>query len=394
MRPWRRALLVAQCSVCLAGAAAVLAQVRGPEAVSPDALQAAIDQLGNLDFPVRMEASRLVRRTPGEQAVPALTDAVAGHDDGYVRFRALVLLTGFNDPRTRDVVRGLLDDPNNRVREVAYAWYEHNPEPGMVSPLLVANEREEDDFLRPVLFRALSSHGSDPRVRDTLLPAVKSGQDFFRSAVIEALGDYRAAYAVSEIIDVANLDGPLQDDAAIALGRIGDERALGALAALQRTAPQENQPAVAAAICLLGVNCDGHETYVGDTLRFAAENPGFQALVRGSALAASVLASRGSDAMLQALFDVGGPSDDPVRAPVALATATAAIRNTPLALAVLEGRADRDSAIALLADGFDMLEEDFEEERFFVSVRAAYWRAEEDSVAREVTRLLIERLEF
>jgi hypothetical protein len=151
---------------------------------------------------------------------------------------------------------------------------------------------------------------------------------------------------------------------------------------------------VAAAICLLGVNCDGHEKYVGDTLRFAAENPGFQELVRGSALAASVLASRGSDAMLQALFDVGGPSDDPVRAPVALATATAAIRNAPLALAVLEGRADRDSAIALLADGFDMLEEDFEEERFFVSVRAAYWRAEEDSVAREVTQQLIERLEF
>ena len=382
------------CALLLGGVAFLHGQERGPQSVSAAQLQAAIDQLGNLDFPTRMNASRTVRRAPAQQVVPALTEAVSGHDDGYVRFRALVLLTGFGDPRARDVVRGLLDDPNNRVREVAYAWYEHNPEPGMVGPLIQANEREGDDFLRPVLFRALAAHGSDPRVRDTLLPAVKSGQDFFRSAVIEALGDYRAAYAVSELIDVANLDGPLQDDAVMALGGIGDRRALETLAALQRTVPRERQPAVAAAICLLGVNCDAHETFVADSLRFAAGNPGFQELVRASATAAAALASRGSRDMFQVLFDVGGPSVDPVRAPVALATATVAIRNTPLALSVLEQRTDRDAAIALLADGFDMLEEDFDEERFFVAVRSAYWRAEDGSAARQLTQQLIERLEF
>ena len=31
--------------------------------------------------------------------------AVAEHADGYVRYRALVLLTGFNDPRTKDAMR-------------------------------------------------------------------------------------------------------------------------------------------------------------------------------------------------------------------------------------------------------------------------------------------------
>ena len=56
-------------------------------------------------------------------------EAAAGHADGYVRFRALVLLSGFNDPRARDVMSTSLDDPNDRLRAVAYAYFEHNPEP-------------------------------------------------------------------------------------------------------------------------------------------------------------------------------------------------------------------------------------------------------------------------
>ena len=45
----------------------------------------------------------------------------------------------------------------------------------------------------------------------------------------------------------------------LALGKIGDKRALAVLAALQRTAPKTSQPAIAAAICLLGVNCESHQ---------------------------------------------------------------------------------------------------------------------------------------
>ena len=78
------------------------------------------------------------------------------------------------------------------------------------------------------------------RVRRPRSPALRrcAGEDFFRSAVIEALGDYKATYALDAITAVAKLDGPLQDDAALALGKIGDKRALETLAALQRTAPQ------------------------------------------------------------------------------------------------------------------------------------------------------------
>jgi HEAT repeat protein len=382
-------------SLTLAISSVAIAQERGPQAVSAKELQAAIDQLGNLDFPIRMNASRTIRRAPAAQAIPALTKAVEEHKDGYVRFRALVLLTGFNDPRTGDIVRGLLTDPNNRLREVSYAWFEHNPSPAMIPQLSQLLEKEQDEFLRPAIIRALAAHGADPRVQKILLPDVKRGQDFFRGAVIEALGEYRASYAVTDIADVAKLDGPLQDDAAIALGRIGDKRALATLAGLQRTAQRDTQPAVAAGICLLGVNCPVHEKFLAETLRFASANIGWQELLRGTAAAVAALGSRGNATALQLLFDVGVPSENQaVRGPLALAAATVAIRSTPLLLKVLEEYDSRAGAVELLAEGFDQLEEDFDEERFFATVRRGYWQAAEGTPSRTVAEVLVQKLEF
>lgn len=372
-----------------------IGQERGPQAVSAKELQTAIDQLGNLDFPIRMNASRTIRRAPASQAVPALTKAVSDHTDGYVRFRALVLLTGFNDPRTADIVRGLLTDPNNRLREVSYAWFEHNPNPVMIPQLSQLLEKEQDEFLRPAIIRALAAHGADPRVQKILLPDVKRGQDFFRSAVIEALGEYKAAYAVTDIAEVAKLDGPLQDDAAIALGRIGDKRALETLAGLQRTAQRDTQPSVAAAICLLNVNCPVHLKFLAETLRFASGNIGWQELLRGTAAAVAALGSRGNASALQLLFDVGVPSENQaVRGPLALAAATVAIRSTPMLLKLLEDYDNRAGAVELLAEGFDQLEEDFDEERFFATVRRGYWQATEGTPSRTVAEVLVQKLEF
>src|SRR5712691_12529573 len=73
-----------------------------PQNVTAAQLQAAIGKLGDLDYATRTTASRAVRRTASAQAVPALLQAVTDQGDGYVRYRALVLLTGFNDPRTKD----------------------------------------------------------------------------------------------------------------------------------------------------------------------------------------------------------------------------------------------------------------------------------------------------
>lgn len=391
----RHSLIVGIAVMLLTGAArTTLGQERGPQPLPADAIQSSINALGNLDFPVRVKASRALRRAPAEAVVPALIKAVEGHKDQFVRFRALVLLLGFNDSRTADVVRQTLADPNDRLRTVAYMYYEHHPSARVIPALLDALEREESEFVRPALIRALAAQGADPRVRDTLLVEVGRGQDFFRSAVIEALGDYRATYAIEPLMGIARLSGPLQVDAVIALGKLRDRRAMEILASLQRSAPRESQPTIAASICLLGINCDSHIPFLLETLRFAERNAGFQELLRNTVTALVALANAGDKQALNAIFEIGSSSVDPPRAPLALGAGTIAIRNTPLMLSFFETYANRDAAIDLIAEGFDMLEEDYEEERFFVAVRRGYWQAAEDSATRRVGQALIEKLEF
>jgi HEAT repeat protein len=389
----------------------LLAQEPGaPQAIPPGQLHAAIDKLGDLDYMTRTNAARTIRRTPSSQAVPALLQAVAEHADGYVRYRALVLLSGFGDPRTQDAVRESLNSPNDRLRATAYAFYEHNPDVQTVPVFLAALDKEEAEFVRPALLRALASLAqalADPararraspgdrrRVEQALIRDTGRGKDFFRSAVIEALGDFKAGYAVDVLTAIAKLDGPLQDDSAIALGKIGDKRALETLAGLQATAPRTSQPAIATAICLLGVNCSSHETYVAETLAFADKNLGFQELLRHAAAGLGALGVAGHGEAVQSLFDVGITAmDDATRAPVALAIGAVALRNTPLMLTIIEKRPNRETALALLAEGFDMLEEDLDKERFFAFVRHSYWDAPAGSPARALMQMLIGGLDF
>jgi HEAT repeat protein len=369
-------------------------QERGPQTMSAEDVHAAIDSLGNLDFPIRMNASRSLRRAPPAVVTPALIRAVESHKDQYVRFRALVLLTAFNDSRTAELMREIVTNVNDRLRTVAYMYYEHHPSAAMLPALLKALNREDSEFVRPALVRALAAQASDPRVRETLLVEVGRGQDFFRSAVIDALGDYRAAYAVEPLMAIARLSGPLQSDAVIALGKLKDQRAMETLAALQRTAPREIQPTIAAAICLIGINCEAHVPYLIETLRFANENTGYQELLRNTVSALVALANSGNAQALSALFEVGESAVDPPRAPMALGIATIAVRNAPLMLSHLERHKNVDAAIGLIAEGFDMLEEDYEEENFFAVVRRGYWQASESSATRRVGQSLIDKLEF
>ena len=388
-------------AISLASAAAVNSQVptansQSPKsnAQSPASLKASIDSLGKFDAATRTTAAKAVRRTEPAQAVPALIEAASSHTDGYVRFRALVLLSGFNDPRARDVMAASLDEPNDRLRTVAYAYFEHNKERGMSARLLKKLDTEEGEFVRPALTRALAAYGDETPVQTALAALVMRGQDVYRAGVIGALGGYRGGYALAPIIAVAKLDGPLQEDAILALGKIGDKRALETLQGLQKTGSRARQPAVAASICLLGFNCDLHQKYVVDTMRFAAKQIGFQDLLRASSRALAVLAVSGRADAATALIDAGIPARDPARSPIALALGTIALRNTPLAVKLLGARQDTRAAALLLLDAFDMLEEDYEEERFYATVRRSYWQAPVGSTDRKVADALIQVLEF
>src|SRR5262252_10672682 len=162
MRTQRSALVFFLCSflcVLVTARSAHPQEPTSPQFTSAAQLQGAIDKLGSLDYATRTEASQLVRRTVSAQAVPVLLQTVTGHADGYVRYRALVLLTGFNDPRTKDAMRESLASPNDRLRTVALSFFEHNPDPALVPSLLTALENEQAEFVRPALVRALAAVG-------------------------------------------------------------------------------------------------------------------------------------------------------------------------------------------------------------------------------------------
>jgi HEAT repeat protein len=362
--------------------------------VTAEQLDAAIDRLGTLEYAVRAKAAQTVRRAPAPAALAALLRAVDGHADGYVRFRALVLLSGYDDARTHEAMLRAIDDPNDRLREVGYAWLESHPDRALAPQLVKRLATELADFVRPALVRALAALGADPAVQKALVQEAFKGQDFFRSAAIEALGEHRAKYAVGALTEIAQLDGPLRDDAVLALGRIGDERAVATFSALQRTAPREEQPIVAAAICLTGRNCESHRRFLVETLGFATREVGFQELVRGAATGLGALAENGDAAAFQALVESGVASRDPARAPVALAVGRVAVRNPAFVLDALGRLADPEGAILLLRDAFDMLEEDLDEERFYVAVRRAFWQSASDDATRRLANRLISVLEF
>jgi HEAT repeat protein len=371
----------------------VLAAEPGLLASPQSAIDQALSRLVAGDLASRTQAARDIRRAPPEQAIPTLTSAVRSHPDEYVRFRALVLLTGFGDPATARLMREVMTDRNDRLRTVAYQWFEHHPDVGIVPALVAALDREKTEFVRPALTRALAAQ-ADARARAALLPLVLRGEDLFRGAVISALGDFAHQDAVSVITQVAELDGPLQDDALTALGELGNPESRTTLVTVQASAPRESQPTISASLCLIGVDCDAQVAFIRKSLEAALADPGYQALLRGAVHAQTMLALEGKPGALDLLLDAGAPSRDPARAAIALGLGRVALRNPVLVVETLQTRADLPACLDLLLDAFDMLSEDFEEEQFYVAVRQALWSASEGSQARAVASRIIERLEF
>ena len=376
----------------------VLVGVAASAATQPDSklIRASIEQLGDFDFAVRTEASRAIRRAADETAVPILLRVARGHEDSYVQFRAAVLLYGFDDARARAFFEEAFDLGNDRVRAAAYDYFEHEPDPSMVPKLLAALDRETSEFVRPALVRALAAQDESAQVQKRLFRDVDRGEAYFRGAVIEALGDYGAGYAVDALMPIARQDGPLQDDALLALGKIGDDRALGTVRGVQTVASSELQPIVSAAACLMNVDCPSQLPYIIDALGYGAEvaQDGGQELLRSAATALGALAMREHREALDALFDVGATAADTVRAPIALALGTVALRNPEYVVEMLGKRADLDRALLLLRDAFDMLDEDFAEERFYILMRSRYWLSPEGSRAQQIAELAIQILEF
>ena len=365
-----------------------------------DQLHEAIDQLAEFDYAVRVEASRALRRADPDVVHPVLLHAVEHHQDSYVQFRSLVLIYGLDLPNVDKVFSGALNSSNDRVRASAYEYFETFPSPDVGSQLLAALDTETSEFVRPYLVRALAANDDDSSVRERLVQDIHRGQSYFRGAVIEALGDHRALYAVDSLIPLIAEDGPFRDDSLLALGKIGDRRVIQPLRQLQRDSDAKIQPIVSAAACLLDVGCDGQLSYIVDTLRYGIElsNENNQELIRNASIALSVLATDGQQRALDALFELGVNASESVRAPIALALGKVALRNPQIVQNTLVDAASEatmpEAELLLLRDAFDMLDEDFAEERFYVLMRQGYWEGFGSAKARAVAAAVIRVLEF
>ena len=372
-------------------AASLTATARQAAATPPADISKHIDSLSSFDYPVRMNAARMLRRTAPEAVVASLTNAVRAHRDEFVRYRALVLLTSFNDRVTPELMRAMLSDRNDRVREIAYRWFERNPDPQLTSSLLSALNVEQSEFVRPALVRAVAAAGRSDVVQRALIAEISRGFDFFRSAVIDALGDYRATYAVEAIAAVARTDGPLQDDAVLALGRIGDSRGLEAVASLSNP-PRNVMPAVQAAHCLLGESCMPRLEWLIATAR----SPSTPVEVLRATVAALGEVARRDAASRMALLGLAEGGSQRLEQETALVLSGVALRQPGEFVGFLVGLpADqRARAIELVRQGFERLEEDFAEEQFFAVARGAYWKQAEGSDERSVLATVIDALEF
>lgn len=354
-----------------------------------------IGNLGAFDFDVRTGAARALRRVPAATLVPALEAAARGHADEYVRFRSLVLLSGVDTAATMRAALDLMGDRNDRLRTVAYQWFERNPRADVLPRLLAALPGETSEFVRPALTRAIAAFPDDARARDVLRPLVLRGEDLFRGSVITALGEHRGAYALQEIMSVARLEGPLQDDAVVAIGRIGTPASRAFVAGLQKSGPRQLQPAVSAALCLLGTDCPARITFAVDTARFAAGTPDQAALLQSAANALGVLAQAGHDQAFDAMIDLAlSTSETAAREELTLSIGTVVLRRPTLALTTFESRQQNPAVAELFRDAFDMLSEDFEEERFGSEVRRALWASPAGSPRREAAQKLLDTLEF
>ena len=367
----------------------------GVPAAQPAAvnLSTQISNLTSLDYSTRMNAARVIRRLPAADAVPALTAAVRTHRDEFVRYRAFIVLSSFNDRGTAELVRGLLRDANDRLREVAYKWLEAHPDASIAPTLLSTLQTEQAEFVRPAVVSALAALGEDMRVQRALIGEIGRGLDFFRSAVIEALGRRHAAYALDAIEAVAKLRGPIQDTAVIALGRIGGARALAALTAI---AADPVAPPLAltlrAARCMAGEACAA----AIEAINAAVITPSVSAAVLRSGVSGlTAIATTGNPPATAALVTLASRGGV-LREQTAIGLGTVAVMDPDYMIAWLDRASPqaRETAVALLKDGFDDLEEDFGEEQFFAAARAAYWKAPDGSDARSLASLLIQRLDF
>jgi hypothetical protein len=148
--------------------------------------------------------------------------------------------------------------------------------------------------------------------------------------------------------------------------------------------------AALAARCLLGDDCAARIEAINEAVVSRVASP---ETVRGGTAALAAIGFA-HEAAVPALFRLlATPS---VRSNAVAAIGTLALREPQAFLAWLAASPppQQEAAIEILRDAFERFEEDYAEEQFFASARAAYWDAADGSPARTLMAGVIDKLDF
>ena len=214
----------------------------------------------------------------------------------------------------RTSMREALTSPNDRLRDRRLQFF--RAQPGSARGAAVARRaRQGAGGVRPAgAGSSARCARGDGRRREHArasgaLARSGRGEDFFRSAVIEALGDYRAPYAVRR----AHRQSPSSTGRCRTMRRWRWARS--ATSARWRRWPGFSEPrrgrrsrrSPPPSACSASI-ARSHENYLIDTLKFADKNIGFQELLRSAAAGLGALGVAGRAEAVEALIEIGIPS--------------------------------------------------------------------------------------
>jgi HEAT repeat protein len=225
-----------------------------------------ITALRNPSRNVREAASAALTERPGPHAMEPLLVAVADTDT-TVRRVSVRALAAFDDPRvTAALVDRMLNDPDGNVRAPAADALRQRQGPGVVDALCRAM-LDRDDSVRLAALASLHER-QDPASMDAALLAVGDTHEIVRAGArelalvlagpatatnvvralavpnlpvkrfaAELLGRMREPLALWHLVEIlrTETDGNVRGAAAMALGQIGDARAVPALIDLLET---------------------------------------------------------------------------------------------------------------------------------------------------------------
>ena len=167
---------------------------------------------------------------------------------------------------------------------------------------------------------------------------------------MEALGRHRGVYAVEGIVATSRLEGPLQDDALLALGRIGGTRAVAALGEFTKGTPEAAEM-IRAARCLVGERC---AESIAALVAAASSEERRQGTIRGAVDALEAIAQNRNEAALSALVTLG-VKQSALRERVAVSVASVALRQPDWVVERIAAAdaSTRETIITMLKDGVD-----------------------------------------